>query len=493
MVIEINLIWKEIEKTRREVEQAAEEVDDLQQGTLAPHIPRNDEDEATNLITKTTVQLEELLEILKDPRRHSDFCVAAGTHDRLMKLESNLKKLYGMTVIRWAEGYRPNNEQLKLLPLKMQEFTDICLYYEAEILSPTYIYGRNFEVLAEVAVETLRHWHWMSKDKTGPAIMLEWLDPMANLAQVEEDVAMTEDELKEDVAMTDDELKEDVAMNPTPPPEAELAEASSALANLRHYDASDGMRSLVDAVEANLAQRPLLTENGIVYASYTCIDGMPDGNWERALFAQRDIGQGEIIAVYIGKVCSSENDVEGDYLIDVKRLESDASDQEDEEDSESRDPDFDWRKPDKKISFKNGPSRHRTQHQKDHVTVDGDPKKFPGNLAAYANYAKGDAANAEFGDYIKPDDDLCDGIDNGPLSVFLSKYFRCPQTVRRFASQDNIVWPVLVARQGIPKGTEIRVDYGDEYREQMLERGIPRTALENSEYKNLTWSYPQGP
>ena len=420
----------------------------MQEGTVAPHIPRNDEDEGTNLITKTTVQLEELLEILRDPRRLSDFCVAAGTHTRLMKLESNLKKLYGMTVIRWAEGYRANNEQveqLKLLPLKMQEFTDICLYYEAEILSPTYIYGRNFEVLADVAVETLRHWHWMSKDKTGPAIMLEWLDPMANLTQLEEDVAMTEDE-----------LEEDIAMNPTPP----------------------------------LEQRPpefdkLLTENDIVYASYTRIDEMPRDNWERALFAQRDIGQGEIIAVYIGKVCSSENDVEGDYLFKVQRLESEASDQEDEEDSESRDPDFDWRKPDKKVSFKNGPSRNRTQHQKDHVTIDGDPNNFPGNLAAYANCAKGDAANAVFGEYVE--------MDDGPLSEFLSEYFRCPQTVRRFAHQDNILWPVLVARQDIPKGTEIRVEYGDEYQEQMLERGIPSTALENSEYKNLTWSYPQGP
>ena len=126
----------------------------------------------------------------------------------------------------------------------------------------------------------------------------------------------------------------------------------------------------------------------------------------------------------------------------------------------------------------------RTQHQKDHVTVDGDPNNFPENLAAYANCAQGDAANAEFGVYVE--------MDDGPLPKFLSKYFRFPQTVRRFARQDNIVWPVLVARQGIPKGTEIRVDYGDEYREQMLERGIPSTALENSEYKNVTWSNPQG-
>jgi len=481
MVIKIGEIWKEIGKTLEGIEQAKEEVDDLQEGTVAPHIPRNDEDEGTNLITKTTVQLEELLEILRDPRRLSDFCVAAGTHTRLMKLESNLKKLYGMTVIRWAEGYRANNEQveqLKLLPLKMQEFTDICLYYEAEILSPTYIYGRNFEVLAEVAVETLRHWHCMSKDKIGPAIILEWLDPMANLTQVEEDVAMTEDELEEDVAVTEDELEEDVAMT-----EDELEE-----------DVAMTEDELEEDVAMNptppLEQRPpefdkLLTENDIVYASYTRIDEMPRDNWERALFAQRDIGQGEIIAVYIGKVCSSENDVEGDYLFKVKRLESEASDQEDEEDSESRDPDFDWRKPDKKVSFKNGPSRNRTQHQKDHVTIDGDPNNFPGNLAAYANCAKGDAANAVFGEYVE--------MDDGPLPKFLSEYFRCPQTVRRFAHQDNILWPVLVARQDIPKGTEIRVEYGDEYQERMLERGIPSTALENSEYKNLTWSYPQGP
>ena len=86
MVIKIGEIWKEIGKTLEGIEQAKEEVDDLQEGTVAPHIPRNDEDEGTNLITKTTVQLEELLEILRDPRRLSDFCVAAGTHTRLMKL-----------------------------------------------------------------------------------------------------------------------------------------------------------------------------------------------------------------------------------------------------------------------------------------------------------------------------------------------------------------------------------------------------------------------
>lgn len=226
---------------------------------------------------------------------------------------------------------------------------------------------------------------------------------------------------------------------------------------------------------------------------------MPDGNWERALFAQRYIKKGEIIAVYIGEVCSSENDVEGAYLFKVKRLKSDASDQGDESDSEEdlvKDPDYVpalRRRPRDLPAVAPVARVPGTQHQKDHVTIDGDPKKFPGNLAAYANCAKGDAANAEFGDYIKPDDDLCDGIDNGPLSKFLTKYFRCPQTVRRFAHQDNIVWPVLVARQDIPKGTEIRVEYGDEYQEQMLERGIPSTALENSEYKNLTWSYPQGP
>ena len=333
----------------------------------------------------------------------------------------------------------------------------------------------------------------------------------------EEEVDTTDDDDEEEVDVTDDDDEEEVdttddddddfyiAMNTTPPPEAELAEAeaSSALANLRHYDtsdASDGLRLLVDALEANLKQRPpefdeLLTENDIVYASYT--DEMPDGNWERALFAQRYIEKGEIIAVYIGEVCSSENDVEGDYLFKVKK--SDASDQEDESDSEEdlvKDPDYVpalRQRPGDLPAVAPVARVPRTQHQKDHVTVDGDPENFPENLAAYANCAEGDAANAEFDDYIKPNDDLCDGIDDGPLPEFLPKYFRFPQTVRRFALQDNIVWPVLVARQDIPKGTEIRVDYGDEYREQMMERGIPRTALENSKYKNLTWSYPQGP
>ena len=500
MVIKIGETWKEIENTLEGIEQAKEEVDDLQQGTVAPHIPLNDVptrvlpnpgnfpglarfQQAVSSIELRAVTIEKTMHLKRKLLRDFPTMGEGGEDDnRAKRIEvdaSGRAPILGVDLIgRKSRSLKDINEDMRYNNLTMFEQNDDVTDDELEgDLATT-----DDEAEEEVDV---------TED------------------EVEEEVATTDDEVEEEVDVTDDEVEGDVdvtdddddfyiAMNPTPPPEAEL-EASSALANLRHYDtsdASDGLRILVDAFEANLSKRPpefdeLLTENGIVYASYTCIDEVPDGNWERALFAQRDIGQGEIIAVYIGEVCSSEIDVEGDYLFKVKRLKSDASDQEDESDSEEdlvKDPDYEpaMRQRPRDLPAVAPVARvPRTQHQKDHVTIDGDPNNFPENLAAYANYAKGDAANAVFGEYVE--------MDDGPLPEFLSTYFRFPQTVRRFASQDNIVWPVLVARQDVPKGTEIRVDYGDEYREQMLQRGIPRTALENSEYKKVTWSYPQEP
>ena len=501
MVIKIG----EIEKIRREEDQAAEEADDLQQGTVAPHIPPND------VPTRVLPNPEIFRGLAHFQQTVSSIELRAVTIEKTRRLKRKLLRDFPTM----GEGGEDDNRAKRI---------EVDASGRAPILGVDLI-GRKSRSLKDVN-EDMRYNNLTMFEENDDvtddelegdlAMTVDEAEEEVDVTddEVEEEVATTDDEVEEVVDVTDDEVEEEedvndddddfyIAMNPTPPPEAELAEASSALANLRHYDtsdASDGLRILVDAFEANLAKRPpefdeLLTENDIVYASYT--DEMPDGNWERALFAQRYIEKGEIIAVYIGEVCSSENDVEGDYLFKVKK--SDASDQEDESDSEEdlvKDPDYVpalRQRPGDLPAVAPVARVPRTQHQKDHVTVDGDPENFPENLAAYANCAEGDAANAEFDDYIKPNDDLCDGIDDGPLPEFLPKYFRFPQTVRRFALQDNIVWPVLVARQDIPKGTEIRVDYSDEYREQMLERGIPRTALENSKYKNLTWSYPQGP
>ena len=566
MVIKIG----EIEKIRREEDQAAEEADDLQQGTVAPHIPPNDVptrvlpnpeifrglahfQQTVSSIELRAVTIEKTMHLKRKLLRDFPTMDEGGEDDnRAKRIEvdaSGRAPILGVDLIgRKSRSLKDINEDMRYNNMTMfEENDDVTVDEVKEDVAMTVDEVKEDvamtvdEVKEEVAmtvdevkeeVDTTVDDDEEEVDTTDDEEEVdttddddeEEVDTTDDEEEVdttddddEEEVDVTDDDDEEEVDVTDDDEEEEVdttddddddfyiAMNPTPPPEAELAEAeaSSALANLRHYDtsdASDGLRLLVDALEANLKQRPpefdeLLTENDIVYASYT--DEMPDGNWERALFAQRYIEKGEIIAVYIGEVCSSENDVEGDYLFKVKK--SDASDQEDESDSEEdlvKDPDYVpalRQRPGDLPAVAPVARVPRTQHQKDHVTVDGDPENFPENLAAYANCAEGDAANAEFDDYIKPNDDLCDGIDDGPLPEFLPKYFRFPQTVRRFALQDNIVWPVLVARQDIPKGTEIRVDYGDEYREQMLERGIPRTALENSKYKNLTWSYPQGP
>ena len=376
----------------------------MQQGTVAPHIPLNDVptrvlpnpgnfpglarfQQAVSSIELRAVTIEKTMHLKRKLLRDFPTMGEGGEDDnRAKRIEvdaSGRAPILGVDLIgRKSRSLKDINEDMRYNNLTMFEQNDDVTDDELEgDLATT-----DDEAEEEVDV---------TED------------------EVEEEVATTDDEVEEEVDVTDDEVEGDVdvtdddddfyiAMNPTPPPEAEL-EASSALANLRHYDtsdASDGLRILVDAFEANLSKRPpefdeLLTENGIVYASYTCIDEVPDGNWERALFAQRDIGQGEIIAVYIGEVCSSEIDVEGDYLFKVKRLKSDASDQEDESDSEEdlvKDPDYEpaMRQRPRDLPAVAPVARvPRTQHQKDHVTIDGDPNNFPENLAAYANYAKG--------------------------------------------------------------------------------------------------------
>lgn len=91
--------------------------------------------------------------------------------------------------------------------------------------------------------------------------------------------------------------------------------------------------------------------------------------------------------------------------------------------------------------------------------IDGDPRSF-GNLAGYANHSEHKLANARFVD----------------------------QTRRHGRSQ-----VVLLAKEFIPGGTEIRVDYdmGSHvypFRDMMIARG---TYDASPDYKRTSWEFPQ--
>jgi hypothetical protein len=157
--------------------------------------------------------------------------------------------------------------------------------------------------------------------------------------EAEEEVDMTVDEAEEEADMTVDEIEEDVnttddddfylAVNPTPPLEAELAEAeaSSALANLRHYDtsdASDGLLMLVDALEANLSKRPpefdeLLTETTSSTPLTRALTGcpmaigsglcLPSDTLRRERSSQFILGRSAVLRMMLkGHTCSRSKD-----------------------------------------------------------------------------------------------------------------------------------------------------------------------------------------
>ena len=110
-------------------------------------------------------------------------------------------------------------------------------------------------------------------------------------------------------------------------------------------------------------------------------------------------------------------------------------------------------------------SARSAQDGRKRIIIDGNPVLYK-NLAGFANYAEGKAANAHFVDRSK----------DAP-----------PET------KTNIL---LVASERIPQGTEIRVDYdmgssAHPFRDQMVDSGVPLRILRSSEYKKETWAYPQ--
>ncbi len=104
------------------------------------------------------------------------------------------------------------------------------------------------------------------------------------------------------------------------------------------------------------AYAQVLGDNGIVYASFTHLNGQ----WMRGLFAKRDIASGEVLGVYQGVVISPKavQTSTSLYLMTC------------------RDP-TDLRK---------------------RITIDGDPNTTPSNLVGFANYSKHKYANANFVD-----------------------------------------------------------------------------------------------
>jgi hypothetical protein len=94
------------------------------------------------------------------------------------------------------------------------------------------------------------------------------------------------------------------------------------------------------------------------------------------------------------------------------------------------------------------------------LTIDGDPSKF-NNISAYANYTDNKYANAIFIDQTKKNE------------------------------HSNIT---LIAKEFIPKGTEIRVDYdmgssAHPFRDMMIQKGIYNHD-DCKTYKQIKWQQP---
>ena len=107
-----------------------------------------------------------------------------------------------------------------------------------------------------------------------------------------------------------------------------------------------------------------------------------------------------------------------------------------------------------------GPSR---KHGIEMVVIDGTPNEANPNLIAYANYTSHNQANAKF----------VDAASEAPPPA---------KTCIR-----------MTAREVIPPGREIRVDYDrgskqKQFYTQMIHKGVPRELLTSGEYKSETWN-----
>ena len=106
-----------------------------------------------------------------------------------------------------------------------------------------------------------------------------------------------------------------------------------------------------------------------------------------------------------------------------------------------------------------GPS---SEHEIEMVVIDGTPNEANPNLIAYANYTSHNQANAKFVDAAS---------EAPPLA----------NTCIR-----------MIAKEVIPPGREIRVDYDrgskqKQFYNQMIHKGIPRKLLTSGDYKSKTW------
>lgn len=107
--------------------------------------------------------------------------------------------------------------------------------------------------------------------------------------------------------------------------------------------------------------------------------------------------------------------------------------------------------------------RSDSQKEDDFVILDGNPSLYS-NLGGYANYSESAFANAKF------------------------------STDDPFPEKHTSV--VLKAKEFIPAGTEVRVDYDIGNRKerpfykQLRQQGVPRSSLAGHEYKRVVWSHP---
>ena len=103
------------------------------------------------------------------------------------------------------------------------------------------------------------------------------------------------------------------------------------------------------------------------------------------------------------------------------------------------------------------------------VLIDGHPKY--GGLAGYANYAPHKTANAYFEDAAR--------------------------AYKKKRGKKYNTYILLMAKEDIPAGTEIRTDYdngvtGAPFRQKLIGEGVPAAALDAIHYKRVRWEQPRG-
>ena len=190
MVIKIGETWKEIENTLEGIEQAKEEVDDLQQGTVAPHIPLND------VPTRVLPNPGNFPGLARFQQAVSSIELRAVTIEKTMHLKRKLLRDFPTM----GEGGEDDNRAKRI---------EVDASGRAPILGVDLI-GRKSRSLKDIN-EDMRYNNLTMFEQNDDVTDDELEGDLATTDdEAEEEVDVTEDEVEEEVATTDDEVEEEV-------------------------------------------------------------------------------------------------------------------------------------------------------------------------------------------------------------------------------------------------------------------------------------------